>query len=310
MSRTTPLNYQILGEYVIIQKKSIPKRLRPLNKTHSASPKQIVGEIGRNTHDKIENFKNLHIGGAQLSIDSSRSSMSHGLSNQQQTGLRLMNSKTWKPLPLATPNLKQITNLVPIKLGHSIGVIESLSESTSSPKWHLHAGFYASETSYTNIAFEIGLKPIHLLSSIGTNYEIPNWRLGLGSILNDNSKSQCQLNATIGFLKQNVSFSRRPSRKSDTINGQLYTVTLSWNNKLTSKYMVKIGPTFNILRTSYLVSGVATSVYNFPFGSKWYEDELSLLSPPFIIQNSFSVEKSSYKKKWIGLSIGLFYNFQ
>ncbi|KAA6440362.1 hypothetical protein FEM33_07085 [Dyadobacter flavalbus] len=319
ITKTTSLTYHILHEYVIFQSKPDLKNhlISGINHTDKKSEKnsnqKLTGKFQQYNHVKGRKLKSLKF--AQVNPNTDEKLVN--VRQHKETDFDIWTSRIYEMKRIAKYSEKPVKGInYTLRGSQSIGKLNSTIQMTdkfSKPasvfKWHINAGMYASELSYANIAYEVGFKPIHLFSSVGTNFKIANWRIGLGAVLKDKVKSQYQISATVGFLRQKESFGSGQSKENTLVNGILYTGAMSWNKKLTSKCILKIGPTFNILKTRYFINDKPALVRNFPFGTKWYESELSLIDPPFLLQNTYSIDKSSCVKKWIGLSMGFYYCF-
>lgn len=175
-------------------------------------------------------------------------------------------------------------------------------------KLYSQLGFYASEVLYSNLEYEVGISPLHLLFSAGTDFKITDWQVGFGSIIKSNDKWEWQLNASVGFLKRNLSVDSSIVSGLVTIKGNLYAGNISMNKKLSSKWLIKISTSFNVLKTVYYLNSVVTPVDSLPRQVSGSENEIKLLNNPLLLRNTFDVTKSSNSKEWIGISIGIYYN--
>jgi len=58
---------------------------------------------------------------------------------------------------------------------------DDTEDKLTTSRWHLQAGLFANEVFYANAGIEAGIKPIHLLFSVGSNFHVTTWHLGLGT---------------------------------------------------------------------------------------------------------------------------------
>lgn len=177
------------------------------------------------------------------------------------------------------------------------------------PKWFMpysQIGLFVSEIMYTNLSFEIGIRPVHFIFSLGTNYQISGWKIGIGSIFKSTEQSQWQANASVSFLKRNLP-SGDTIFKTLTVKGKLYNGAIQWGKDFSSKWQIKIGSSFNILRTEYYYKDKLTPVSGLPQPVDNFENSVYLVRPPFLLKNTFDINKYSNIKTWIGINIGIYY---
>lgn len=308
IKKTTSLYYAFFNGYIIFQdnppkeqlvfpspnKNSKPPALpkKAINKKNSTSTKGAVVPnvpIPDSAGNKKEPLKTVldtaitvPYAAAAIIIDSSKTSVT-----------ATPDSSTTKPSIAAPIQPKS----------KSIAIPSDPDENTTESKWYSQIGFYATESLYSNIAFAIGSKPIHLLLSAGTNYTVTHVGIGVGSIIKDNEQSQWALNAGIGFMQRKIGL----DTSSVTLKGQLYTVNVSWNMKLNEKWIIKLSPSFNLLKTAYYRNGQPVIPAKFPSSVSNAEYDKGLLKPPFLLKNGFDPLQSSDTKTWVGLSLGIYY---
>lgn len=184
-------------------------------------------------------------------------------------------------------------------------------KSFSPGAFHFRSGLHVSELLFPAVSMEAGVERIHLTFSAGTNFRLLMWGAGIGSILAGSEKSEWQVNASVNFLKKNDGFTgiRDTLKKNFTMKGQLFSAGISWNRFIGEQWLVKIGPTFNLLRTKFYVKGEPATPLSISKEPGAGEAGFKLLNPPILLRNTYREDAVANNKTWIGLKVGIYYSF-
>jgi hypothetical protein len=174
-------------------------------------------------------------------------------------------------------------------------------------RWHLQTGIHGSNVLYFDATLEAGLHPIHLIAGWAGDGYVNGLKLGLGSVILDREKTQLQLTATVTFLKKNYPFDSTVVGFQYPVRGQLYRLDAWWCRKLGNRWLLKMAPGFDVMRTAYIVDGRPSAAINrFDFfenpDTKYY-----LIKAPLRVFDTFDRDKPTNLKGWISLSLGLYY---
>jgi hypothetical protein len=186
------------------------------------------------------------------------------------------------------------------------------------------AGIAVDETYYCNPSLRIGFD--FLYGTVSYNLGSPNtWRFGLGTSVKLNDNWQLHFNISSGKPISNnydiVKFDTMPGIDTFPVQPPVITeahTPLAVSSKLTrygistsynlgKGFLLEGGVVLNHLKTNYYSNSNPVSLSDIlPFGmdadSKYYG-----IKPPYVIGNSFTANKSSNTKIWIGFQITLLY---
>lgn len=182
-----------------------------------------------------------------------------------------------------------------------------------SSKWLLHAGVFANEVFYVNGGIEAGIKPVSLLFSVGSNFHVTTWHIGLQSgALFRLPPWHISYHVTVGYspLSTGILVDSGLQRKIlFNVKGQLYDLGFTAYKRHGKHWLFKVGAEYRLLRTSYYKDGALTTPGRyFPQGQN-PDKTLYLLRPPLKFVNTFDRNTSTNIKFWPGISIGIYYNF-
>jgi len=179
-------------------------------------------------------------------------------------------------------------------------------------KWILRAGAFASEVLYTNAGIEAGIKPVSLLFSVGSNFHLTTWHIGLQSgairlwpwkIPVHITAGYSPLSATIKVdsgVQQTISF---------TAKGQLYDLGVTAYQRHGKHWLFKVSLDTRLLKTSYYKNGTLTAPGRYFPLTEDPDKILYLLRPPLKFVNTFDRNSATNIKLWPGISIGFYYSF-
>ncbi|MFM7858312.1 MAG: hypothetical protein ACKO96_41940, partial [Flammeovirgaceae bacterium] len=121
-----------------------------------------------------------------------------------------------------------------------------------------------------------------------------------------NDQLTLRLIASYGLMRKDFSFPGDSLKTNRTISthSSLSSATLYLEKRTPKKFIVQFGIRFNILSTTYYESGVVTSISS--LGAK-ADQQVKLISPPFLLGNSYIDGSSNDVKTWIGLQVNLLY---
>lgn len=184
------------------------------------------------------------------------------------------------------------------------------------------SGISVDETYYCNPSIRIGFD--FLYGTVSYNLGSTNtWRFGLGTSVKLNDKWKLHFNISSGKPITNnydiVKFDTIPGNDSFqdptiieshsplAVSSKLTRYGLSTSYNLGKGFLLEGGMVLNHLKTNYYSNSNPVSLSDIlPFGldadSKYYG-----IKPPYVIGNSFTANKSSNTKIWIGFQITLLY---
>lgn len=217
------------------------------------------------------------------------------------------------------PSASPISAKIPTSSSYRSTNIASLpsSQSTnierpSSSKWLVHAGVFANEVMYVNGGIEAGIKPLSLLFSIGSNFHVTTWHIGLQSgALFRLPPWHISYHVTAGYSPLSA-FTNVDSGRSQirfNVKGQLYDLGIAAYNRHGKHWLFKVGVEWRLLRTSYYKDGKLTAPEQYFAQGQDPDKTLYLLHPPLKIVNTFDRNSSTNIKVWPGISIGIYYDF-
>lgn len=189
---------------------------------------------------------------------------------------------------------------------------------TLTHKFIFSAGLTADESFYLSPAVRMGFPFLYLTGSWHTNFRLSGFEYGIGGSYKLAGKWGVHLQINRGALKKNFSWhyglvgSSAPSGDSTFIiktKGTLLRGELLMEKRTGNKLSLQFGPVFNLLRYKIYADGkpiyaVPSFPVNMDVNEKYY-----LLNPPYLLAGSYHKDKSSGRKVWIGLQVGLFYRF-
>jgi hypothetical protein len=171
---------------------------------------------------------------------------------------------------------------------------------------YLQAGAFATDAMYANAGIEAGLSWLHLLASVGRNNRVTEWRLGIGTLVKRTRRSDFQLNASIGFMQKGYEADSFTYKRIITAKGILPAVHLEWRYFFNNRLSAKLALGHNVLFTSYNINGQKSVL---PIDIRNTADETFRLVHPWkLLSNSFTPEKATNIKQWMGGAVGIYYN--
>ncbi len=184
---------------------------------------------------------------------------------------------------------------------------------TSSPqrtRWFADGGFTVDDVLYLNASITAGHQYLHGFFSWSSSFKVSGFRYGLGSMLPLNDEWRIGVMATTGKLSRNIDFSGvRDTLKNVTVKSELHRLAIQAEKSLSPNLVVKAGPVFNLLKSSYYQDGtpvtVATSGYEGTNGDR----EFYTVRPLYTLSNSYKATESTNTKTWIGFQVSLCYRF-
>ena len=187
----------------------------------------------------------------------------------------------------------------------------TLGKGPSLSNWVLHAGVFANEVFYTNVGIEAGIKPISLLFSVGSNFHVTTWHIGLLSGALKIGKLPVHLTAGYSPLsaKANGIDSGLQSKVNITVKGQLYDLGLATYHRHGKHWLFKISLDTRLLKTTYYRDGSPIMPGRYFLQGQDPDKTLYLVRPPLKYSNTFDRSSSTNVKIWPGITIGFYYNF-
>lgn len=125
-----------------------------------------------------------------------------------------------------------------------------------------------------------------------------------------NDEWRIGLMVTTGKLNRNINFSGiRDTLKNITVKSELHRLAIQVEKSLRPNLILKAGPVFNLLKSSYYQNGtpvtIATSGYEGTNGDR----EFYTVRPLYTLSNSYKDTESTNTKTWIGFQVSLCYRF-
>ena len=177
-------------------------------------------------------------------------------------------------------------------------------------RWFADAGFTVDDVLYLNASITAGHKFLHGFFSWSSSFKVSGFRYGLGSMVPVNNEWRIGLMVTTGKLNRNIHFNGvRDSSKNITVKSELHRLAIQVEKSLRPNLIVKAGPVFNLLKSSYYQNGspvtIATSGYEGTNGDR----EFYTVRPLYTLSNSYKTTESTNTKTWIGFQVSLCYRF-
>lgn len=184
---------------------------------------------------------------------------------------------------------------------------------TSSPqrtRWFADGGFTVDDVLYLNASITAGHQYLHGFFSWSSSFKVSGFRYGLGSMLPLNDEWRIGVMATTGKLSRNIDFSGvRDTLKSVTVKSELHRLAIQVEKSLSPNLIVKAGPVFNLLKSSYYQDGTPVTVATSGFEGTNGDRELYTVRPLYTLSNSYKDTESTNTKTWIGFQVSLCYRF-
>ncbi|WP_343306456.1 hypothetical protein AAHN97_04985 [Chitinophaga niabensis] len=177
-------------------------------------------------------------------------------------------------------------------------------------RWFADGGFTVDDVLYLNASITAGHKYLHGFFSWSSSFKVSGFRYGLGSMIPLNNEWRIGMMVTTGKLSRNIDFSAiRDTLKNINVKSELHRLALQVEKSLRPNLVVKAGPVFNLLKSSYFQDGtpvtVATSGYEGTNGDR----EFYTVRPLYTLSNSYKDTESTNTKTWIGFQVSLCYRF-
>lgn len=186
-------------------------------------------------------------------------------------------------------------------------------------KLSFSGGSMVDECFYLSPTIKLGFPFLYLIGVWRTNFTISGFGYGIGSTHKLSKNWRVQININKGTLKNTsvlyygLAPGSSPSANDSTFiiktKGSLLRGELFIETRIGNKLNLQFGPVINLLNYKNYANGKPVSeVPSFPSNidvTKKYH----LLKPPYFITESYNREKSSGRKLWVGLQVGLFYRF-
>lgn len=176
-------------------------------------------------------------------------------------------------------------------------------------KWILRTGVFANEVFYVNGGIEAGIRPVSLLFSVGSNFHVNSWHIGLSSAAFKYRGVRIHVTAGYSPLKTTFGIDSGLQTINVTAKGQWYDLGLAAYIQQGKHWLIKAGVSCNLLRTSYYKDGALTTAGRYFMQHQNPDKLLYLLRPPLKFVNTYDRNSSSNIKLWPGLSLGLYYSF-
>lgn len=174
-------------------------------------------------------------------------------------------------------------------------------------RWHVQVAVAGSDVVYYGFQAEAGWRVLHLVAGWQTNLDIKGWKLGLGSVLLNRDHMQLQWIATVSPVKKNDYIDSPNINNTYTLKGLLFGTDLWWCQKLGAHWLLKGGPEFDVLHTTYYAGGVATSGINVNPLLPDPDGRYYLIKAPLRVFDTFSRTRPGNWRGWIGLSVSIAY---
>ena len=177
-------------------------------------------------------------------------------------------------------------------------------------RWFADAGVTVDDVLYLNTYITAGHKFLHGFFSWSSSFKVSGFRYGLGSMIPLNDDWRVGLMVTTGKLNRDVNFSGvRDTLKNVMVKSDLHRLAIQVEKSIRPNLIVKAGPVFNLLKSSYYQEGtpvtIATSGYEGTNGDR----EIYSVKPLYTLSNSYKDTESSNTKTWIGFQVSLCYRF-
>jgi hypothetical protein len=163
---------------------------------------------------------------------------------------------------------------------------------------------------YVNGGIEAGIKPISLLFSVGSNFHVTTWHIGLqsGAIFRP---WHIPMHVTAGYspLSAFTNVDSGLSKIRFNVKGQLYGLGIAAYHRHGKHWLFKAGVECRLLRTSYYKDGKPTAPERYFTQDQDPDKTLYLLHPPLKFVNTFDRSSATNIKWWPAISIGIYYDF-
>ena len=200
-----------------------------------------------------------------------------------------------------TPSI-HIHAIPPRKLLQVINKPVSAGKSRVELPLFVKAGVTAEEFFYINTGVQAGLPFLYAITSYNSNFKYSNFRYGLGTSIRLADAWRMHLMVTTGNRIKQAFDSTSMNR---LVKMRLNKAAIVAERTFNSRFTLQLGLSFNNLQTKYYLNGEEAPL---TFPEETADKRFNFLKPPYAISSNYSPLSSSYRKLWIGLQAGLYYN--
>ncbi|MGC4022203.1 MAG: hypothetical protein QM734_09790 [Cyclobacteriaceae bacterium] len=167
-------------------------------------------------------------------------------------------------------------------------------------------GLSADETTLLGAAGQFGFDYLFAVVSVNTSFESSQFRYGLGSSFNLNKNTKILLNFNLGNVERSGHFTDTSGVSNPIqVKSKLTRASIALEFPVAQRIKLQVGPLFNYLQTTYYINSQPSNLQQFNSeGDKLFY----AIKAPYVITNTFSPNKDSNIKTWVGLQINLFYS--
>lgn len=226
-------------------------------------------------------------------------------------------SKLTLPKPTAPIYLEPLKPKAPQLLNPPSSLVQTPAFMAQRPptfskttRWFADAGFVVDDVLYLNAAITAGHQFLHGFFSWSSSFQTSGFRYGLGSMIPLNDEWRIGLLVTTGKLSRDASFNGiRDTVKTITTKSDLHRLALQAEKSLSPHLIVKAGPVFNLLKSSYYFMGYPTSVAGTGYEGTDGDRVFYTVRPFYTLSNSYKATETTSTKTWIGFQVSLCYRF-
>lgn len=177
-------------------------------------------------------------------------------------------------------------------------------------RWFADAGFTVDDVLYLNASITAGHKYLHGFFSWSSSFKVSGFRYGLGSMVPLNDEWRIGMMVTTGKLSRNIDFSAiRDTLKNINVKSELHRLAIQVERSLRPNLVVKAGPVFNLLKSSYYQDGTPVTIATSGYEGTNGDSEFYTVRPLYTLSNSYKDTESTNTKTWIGFQVSLCYRF-
>lgn len=164
------------------------------------------------------------------------------------------------------------------------------------------AGITTDDIFYCSPTIQAGIPYVYGIASWSSNFTISGLRYGVGGSIPLSDQWKLHLQVTTGNL----------SSKFDTtiqhweFKTQLHRAAFMAEAKLGNRFTLQFGPVLNVMKLTFYRDGEEHSP---GLTTARVDQKFKLIQPVYTISDNYSMNASKSIKTWIGLRVGIYYNF-
>lgn len=155
---------------------------------------------------------------------------------------------------------------------------------------------------YFGAVLQAGKPWLYAIASWNTNFKLSGFRYGAGTSITLSDEWKLHLQLTTGHLTSNFDTANQRWQ----FKTQLHRAAIVGEVKFMQSFTVQFGPVFNLMKLTYSVNDVKKAP---GLSQPQVDQKFTLIKPIYTLSNNYSLNAAQSNKVWLGLQVGIYYNF-